>query len=72
MRDRKVQVEQLLPKRVAAPLAALAYQDLSPPLPTKPEWTAEMLAVGLRDRGAGRPTKRERRELDDLRGFRRD
>ena len=71
-RYREVIVKQLLPKRVSAALATPAYEDYSPPLPTKAEWTAELLAVGMRDRGTGRPTKRERRELDELRGYRRD
>ena len=40
--------------------------DHSPALPTR----VEREAVGLRDRGTGRPTKRERREIDRLRGRR--
>lgn len=59
--DRILVVRQLLVKRVGAPIAAAAYEERTPPR----EPTA-MLAV--RDRGAGRPTKRERREIDKLRG----
>lgn len=68
MRDREVVVVELLPKRVGAPLAVTAYEDFSPPLPTREAWTQDILAVGMRDRGAGRPTKRERRQIDALRG----
>ncbi|RSS76730.1 RNA-binding S4 domain-containing protein [Streptomyces sp. WAC06614] len=63
-RERIVVVQQALTKRVGAPAAAEAYLDKSPPPPTP----VEAAAVGLRDRGAGRPTKRERRELNHLRG----
>lgn len=59
--DRILIVRQLLVKRVGAPLAALAYEDRTP------EREAQA-ALGLRDRGAGRPTKRERRDIDKLRG----
>ncbi|GAB2461034.1 RNA-binding S4 domain-containing protein [Xylanimonas ulmi] len=67
LRERVVEVVELLPKRVGAPLAVKAYTDHSPALPTR----EERFAVGVRDRGAGRPTKRERREIDRLRGDRR-
>ncbi|GAC56533.1 hypothetical protein GOHSU_08_00610 [Gordonia hirsuta DSM 44140 = NBRC 16056] len=63
-RERIVDVVQLISKRASAPVAAECYIDRSPPPPPK-----EMLAaVPRRDRGAGRPTKRERRQLDRLRG----
>ena len=51
---------------VGAPLAVKAYLDHSPALPTR----VEREAVGLRDRGTGRPTKRERRDIDRLSGRR--
>ncbi|WP_338403809.1 RNA-binding S4 domain-containing protein [Cellulosimicrobium arenosum] len=57
-------VEKILVKRVSAALAAEALTDQSPPPPPR-ELT---VPIGMRDRGAGRPTKRERRELDRLRG----
>lgn len=57
--DRILFVRQLLVKRVGAPLAAVAYDDRTPE--REPQ-----AALGLRDRGAGRPTKRERREIDRL------
>ncbi|MFW2512689.1 RNA-binding S4 domain-containing protein [Demequina sp. SO4-13] len=60
-----VEVRQLLVKRVSAPVAQAAYVDHSPPPPPRVERPAP---VGVRDRGAGRPTKRERRQLDRLRG----
>jgi ribosome-associated heat shock protein Hsp15 len=64
-REHLVVVKQLLLKRVGAPLAVLAYEDRTPPLPPKEQRPAPVFA---RERGAGRPTKRERRELDQLRG----
>jgi len=62
--DRILVVKRLITKRVGAPEAALAYTDLTPPPPPR----AEIPLAPMRDRGAGRPTKRERRELDRLRG----
>ncbi|MBW3086165.1 Heat shock protein 15 [Austwickia sp. TVS 96-490-7B] len=62
---RTVVVVQLLTKRVSAPVAATAMIDETPPPPPRAERPA---AVGMRERGAGRPTKRERRQLDHLRG----
>lgn len=63
-RPRILIVERLLARRVGAPLAAAAYQDHSPPpLPR------DILLVPRRERGAGRPTKKERREIDKLRGY---
>lgn len=65
LRPREITVVQLLPRRVSAPLAAEAYRDTSPELPSR----EEIGSVPIRDRGAGRPEKRDRRQLDDLRGF---
>ncbi|WP_029151128.1 RNA-binding S4 domain-containing protein [Microbacterium indicum] len=62
--DRVLGVRKLLLKRVGAPLAAEAYEDRTPPPPPR-EFVAPIVT---RDRGAGRPTKRERREIDRLRG----
>ena len=59
--DRILIARQILVKRVGAPLAALAYEDRTPE--REPQ-----AALGVRDRGAGRPTKRERRDIDRLRG----
>ncbi|WP_165989535.1 RNA-binding S4 domain-containing protein [Streptomyces sp. YIM 98790] len=63
-RDRVVIVTRIVRKRVGAPVAAECLVDNSPPPPPR-----ELLAAApRRERGAGRPTKRERRELDRLRG----
>ena len=61
--ERIVIVTGLLTKRVSATVAVTAYEDHSPPPPPR-----EVRVVAERDRGTGRPTKRERRELDRLRG----
>ena len=58
--DRILVVKQLLTKRVGAP----AVDDRTPALPSREETPF----VPVRDRGAGRPTKRERRDIDRLRG----
>lgn len=59
--DRILVVRQPIAKRVGAALAAEAAEDRTPardPIPV----------IAQRDRGAGRPTKRERRDIDRLRG----
>ena len=62
--ERIVVVERIISKRVGPPIAAQCMIDRSPPPPPK-----EVLAsIPQRDRGAGRPTKRERRETDRLMG----
>ncbi|MFT4085806.1 MAG: DUF3558 family protein [Gordonia sp. (in: high G+C Gram-positive bacteria)] len=62
-RDRVVEVVRLIGKRASAPIAAECYIDHSPPPPSR-----EVIAgIPRRDPGAGRPTKRERRQLDHLR-----
>ncbi len=59
-RDREVEVVQVIEKRVGAAVAVDCYLDHSPP-PPPPDTTA---VIADRDRGAGRPTKRDRRQLD--------
>lgn len=65
--DRTVEVVRPLERRVGAALAADCLVDHTPPPP--PDDVTPPVAE--RDRGAGRPTKRERREIDRLRGRRR-
>lgn len=62
--DRVLIVRQLLVKRVSAILAAEAMQDASPPRPPR----EAQLGIPIRDRGSGRPTKRERRDIERLLG----
>ena len=63
-RERVVVVSRLISKRVGPPVAAECYVDNSPPPPLRELF----VQVAVRDRGAGRPTKRERRDMDRLRG----
>ncbi|MER7055730.1 MULTISPECIES: RNA-binding S4 domain-containing protein [unclassified Streptomyces] len=63
--ERVVVVKRLIRKRVGAPVAAQCYIDNSPPPPPR----EAVAPAGIRDRGAGRPTKRDRRELERLRGL---
>jgi ribosome-associated heat shock protein Hsp15 len=62
--DRVVEVARVIDKRVGAPVAAACYLDHTPP-PPETDGLGEVIA--RRDRGAGRPTKRDRRQLDRLR-----
>ncbi len=61
-RERVVVVAGLVRKRVGPAVAADCYVDNSPPPPEH----EPLLPVAHRDRGAGRPTKRDRRELERL------
>lgn len=65
-RERIVEVVRPITKRVGAPVAAQCMIDRSPPPPPKPA----DVGVPVRDRGAGRPTKKDRRRMDALRGRR--
>ncbi|RCV48097.1 hypothetical protein DEF24_26600, partial [Marinitenerispora sediminis] len=60
---RIVEVAHVIEKRVGAPIAVRCYVDNTPAPP--PQAAAP---VAYRARGAGRPTKRDRRRLDRLRG----
>ncbi|CAM2999537.1 RNA-binding S4 domain-containing protein [Prescottella defluvii] len=63
--ERIVVVVRPITKRVGPPVAAECMQDNSPP-PPAPELLA---SIPRRDRGAGRPTKRERRDMEKFRGI---
>jgi ribosome-associated heat shock protein Hsp15 len=60
-RPRILEVVVVIEKRVGAGVAATCLIDHSPPAPKREP------RVFVRERGTGRPTKRERRELDRLR-----
>jgi ribosome-associated heat shock protein Hsp15 len=55
-------VKGIAEKRLSAALAQLLYDDHSPPPPPKEE------RIAVRERGAGRPTKADRRATERLRG----
>ncbi len=61
-RERILEVTTLIVKRVGATVAVDCFVDHSPPPPERET------VIFQRDRGAGRPTKRDRRQLDRLRG----
>ncbi len=63
-RDRVLEVVRPIEKRVGASVAAECYVDHSPPAPPR----TMAAPAGVRDRGTGRPTKRDRRRLERLRG----
>jgi len=65
-RERVVEVARLPGSRVGAELAAACLLDHSPPPPPRDP----LAGLGPRDAGAGRPTKRDRRQLDQARGHR--
>ena len=62
--ERILIVKRLIVKRVSATVAAECFDDLTPPPPPR----EERVLTAVRDRGAGRPTKKDRREIDRLLG----
>lgn len=64
-------VEKLIEKRVGAPIAVTCYQDLTPEEEKakekmRPQDSVFYAAGAYREKGKGRPTKKERRDLDDF------
>lgn len=60
---------QLIEKRVGAPIAVTCYEDVTPE-EERNKYNAWFLnstpGAEKRERGAGRPTKKERREIDEF------
>ena len=53
-------VQQIIEKRVGAAVAVECYSDQTPPAPA-----AELrVQIAVRDSGSGRPTKKDRRDLE--------
>lgn len=67
---RVLKIASLGERRGPACEAQLLYEDLSPPPPRKDAATPIVAAPGKREPGTGRPTKRDRRQLDALRDVR--
>lgn len=65
--DLSFKVLKLIDKRVGAPLAAECYEDLTPAAEYDKfrDWYVGKSLNEYRDRGSGRPTKKERREIDE-------
>ncbi|MEO6123888.1 MAG: RNA-binding protein, partial [Ilumatobacteraceae bacterium] len=63
-RDRILEVVRIIEKRVSAAMAAECLLDHSPPPPPREEF---VMPLFVRERGSGRPTKRDRRQLDRFR-----
>jgi len=63
-RERIVIVQRTIVKRVSAAVAAECYLDRSPAVVPK----SQVAVAGERNRGAGRPTKRDRRMIERMRG----
>lgn len=66
-RVRILEVVRVIDKRVGAPVAVECYVDHSPPPPERVRFTPQ----AVRDPGAGRPTKKDRRQIDRHFGRRR-
>jgi ribosome-associated heat shock protein Hsp15 len=64
-RERILIVRRVISKRVGAAVAEECLTDNSPPPPPR----ESLLPIARRDRGTGRPTKRDRREIERLRGL---
>jgi len=61
-----VKVIGVINKRVSAPIAATMFQDLTPEEEYNKLKKLQSLNSEWRDRGAGRPTKKQRRDIEVL------
>jgi len=67
---RVIKIVELGQRRGPAPEARALYEDLAPPetAAAKKAKAARKPSTGVREPGSGRPTKRQRRDFDRLRG----
>jgi len=63
-------IKKLIDKRVGAPIAVECYENETPEeeMNKYKHWFIGKSGAELREKGTGRPTKRERREIDDYKG----
>lgn len=67
---KRYKVLDFVEKRVSAERAALCYEDCSPEKPKRDFFlNPGEVHQGVREKGAGRPTKKERRDLDRVWGI---
>ncbi len=64
--NRTYRVKGLLEKRVSARLAAGYVEETTPTEELEKLKAVRTFPAGLREKGSGRPTKRERRDIDRL------
>jgi ribosome-associated heat shock protein Hsp15 len=64
-------VVDLIEKRVGAPIAIQCYQDITPAeeLQKYEAWFVGKAGTEFREKGIGRPTKKDRREMDSFKDF---
>ncbi len=61
-----IKIKEIISKRVSATLAAPCYDNLTPPeeMLKFQDWYIGKRGAEVREKGAGRPTKRERRNIE--------
>ena len=65
--NRRFKVIKLIEKRVGAQVAMACYEDITPPEERIDRLkSAFALPTAYRARGTGRPTKKDRREIDEM------
>lgn len=66
----ELKVVTIIEKRVGAPIAVTCYENLTPAeeLNKFESWFVGKARGEQREKGSGRPTKKERREIDDFKG----
>lgn len=67
--NKKIKVTQLIKNRVNATLAVQNYEDLTPAEEYERLEFIHQMKAEKRDRGAGRPSKRDRRDIEKLKGL---
>jgi ribosome-associated heat shock protein Hsp15 len=65
---RTVKVTAALEQRVGAPMVCQFLEDLTPASEYEKRREPNFIPVALRPKGSGRPTKRERRQRDEVLG----
>jgi ribosome-associated heat shock protein Hsp15 len=67
--QRQIRVKELLQNRISAKLVADYLEDLTSPEEYQKLETLRMVKQGIRPHGYGRPTKKDRRDLQDFQAF---